>query len=428
MEEKDYKELILNSIAKIERSGMKLGLHRMKAVLEILGNPEKNLRVIHVAGTNGKGSVCAYLNSILSKRYKVGMYSSPGMIGFNDRIRVGEKFITYKKMYELYEYIIDKWKSSFPKSNDNLSFFEIFTVIAILYFVENNVDVTIFEVGLGGRFDATNIFDSKLVSVITKISKDHTNILGNKIEEIAYEKAGIIQKDDMVISYKQDINAEKVIKSVCEYNCANIRILDEDKLIIKDVNHKYTKFSYKKYNNICMKMLGEHQVYNAALAIEVADFLKKDKEININSEDIKTGIEATVWAGRLEWIKENVLLDGAHNVDGMKSLIDYIKKSKLKNLKFLLGILKDKDFSDMIKMLENIEATYYITKVPIDMKESNTEYIAKSFTKRKIIVIEDYKLALKEIIKNLSNDEILVVSGSLYLVSAIREEILENEI
>lgn len=418
-------DLIINGISKIERSGMKLGLHRMEEILKLFGNPEKKLRVIHIAGTNGKGSVSSYLRTVLSQKYKVGMYSSPGMISFNDRIRINDDFITYQEMYGLYKNVWDKWLENNPNSNDNLSFFEILTVVSLIYFEKNNVDFVIMEVGLGGRYDGTNIFAKKELSIITKIGLDHTDILGDTLEKIAYEKAGIIQQDDEVICYPDKQEVLDVISNVAKEKNANMTILNSND--IKDYNlfAKYSVFSYKDYSNLKIKMLGEHQIYNACLSLLVIENMQKRNIINLTDDQIRKGIENTVWAGRLEWLTDNILIDGAHNIDGVTSLINYLEKQKYKKLKILLGILTDKDYKEMITILENLDANFYLTKVPIEIKKSSTEDLKNSFVK-KVEVIDDYKEAVTTILKDLKQDETLLITGSLYLISAVRKFILEN--
>lgn len=423
--EKICEELIINSVSKIERSGMKLGLHRMEKILKLLDNPEQNLKVIHIAGTNGKGSVSSYITTTLSQKYKVGMYSSPGMISFNDRIRVNNSFITYLEMYNLYMYIHDLWKDNNPSSDDNLSFFEILTAVALVYFQKNDVDFVVMEVGLGGRYDGTNVFEQKELSIITKIGLDHTNILGDSLEKIAYEKAGIIQQNDNVLIYPAENNVQEVIENVAKQQDAILKVVDFSKITIKEVGYRYNIFDYGKYKNIYLKMLGEHQIYNATVALVALENLKERKVIDISDEDIVKGLETTTWAGRLEWVTDRVLIDGAHNIDGVESLVDYLQRNKINNVKMLLGILTDKDYSEMISIFEKLEAEFHITKVPIEMRESSLVELSKEFS-QEVTLHKNYSVALEQLMKNLKQNDILVISGSLYLIAAARKEILEK--
>lgn len=415
--------LIINYVSKIERTGMKLGLHRMETILKIFKNPEKDLKVIHIAGTNGKGSVSSYLTTTLGAKYKVGMYSSPGMISFNDRIRINNEFISYSEMYKLYLDVVTEWEKNNPNCSDNLSFFEILTVVALLYFSRNSVDFVVMEVGLGGRYDGTNIFDEKELSIITKIGLDHTAILGDTLEKIAYEKAGIVQGNDNVVIYHADNNVFNVIADVAKEKNAQLEMLKLEEIEIKEINEKYSIFSFRNYENIKIKMLGRHQIYNAALACLALDNLKERNIINLTQDEIISGLSDTMWPGRLEWVQDNILLDGAHNIDGVRSLVNYLTTIKDKSIKILLGILSDKDYKEMIEIFETVADDFYVTKVPLEIKESSSECLAQCFTK-KVTVIENCYEALDCVKKNLTNNEILVVSGSLYLISALREKLV----
>ncbi|MBF0713350.1 bifunctional folylpolyglutamate synthase/dihydrofolate synthase [Gemella sp. GH3] len=418
-------DLIINSISKIERSSMKLGLHRMEAILELFDNPQNSLNVIHIAGTNGKGSVSSYITTTLSKKYRVGLYSSPGMVSFNDRIRIGNQYISYYDMYNLYKEVENLWQQNYPNSSNNLSFFEILTVVAINYFARNNVDFVVMEVGLGGRFDGTNVFSNKELSIITKIGLDHTDMLGDSVEKIAYEKAGIIQKSDNVVLYPNSYEINSVIEEVAHINNANVSILNNKNIVIKEINTKYSIFDFTNYKDIKIKMLGEHQVYNASLAILALEDLRSRERVELSNEEIRLGIEQTIWAGRLEWLGENILLDGAHNIDGVNSLINYIKNSGLKNVKLLLGILADKEYKQMAKIFESVSQDISIVPVPIDIKRSNVKELSSAFTAN-VKVFDNYEQGLSDVISNLKKDETLVVSGSLYLISAVRKKLLDK--
>lgn len=416
--------LLVSSSYKIERSGMKLGLHRMERILSLLNNPQKNMKVIHIAGTNGKGSVSSYLKDVLKTKYKVGMYSSPGLISFNDRIRINDTFITYKKAYSLFTDIQNIWKENNPNCNDNLSFFELLTAVALVFFKEQNCDFIIMEVGLGGRFDGTNVFEEKLLSIITRIGLDHTAILGNTIEKIAFEKAGIIKDNDNVIIYPAQKSVIKVIADICKEKNSILIILDESDINILNITERESSFSFKNYKNVTIKMLGEHQIYNCSLALLALENLKERNIIDISNREIINSLKQSSWAGRLEWIKPNILLDGAHNKDGMNSLVDYLNKQHFKKLKILIGILEDKDYKDMIKKLETVDAEFFVTTVPIAIKDSSADKIISCFSNKNITSYSNFEIALQTLLPKLKEDEILLISGSLYLVSEVRQYIL----
>ena len=418
-------ELLITASYKIERTGMKLGLHRMEHVLALFNNPEHDLKVIHVAGTNGKGSTCSYIKDILKTKYRVGLYSSPGMLSFNDRIRVNDDFIPYKEAYRLFKEVVKVYDANRPDPSDKLSFFEIITTVALLYFREQKTDFVIMEVGLGGRYDGTNIFKEKLLSIITKIGLDHTTILGNSLEKIAYEKAGIIQENDNVLIYPADNNVVDVISNICKEQNANFSILDENNIEIKDIGARGNKFSFRNID-YTTKMVGQHQIYNACLALAAIFSLRSRGIIDIDDKIINSTLAASTWAGRLEWIRPNILLDGAHNNDGINSLVNYLSVNNFPKLKILLGILEDKDYKDMVAKLKTISAEFSATKVPIEIKESNLDNLVHSFGDTVVTKYDNYDLALSSLIPSLKDDEVLLITGSLYLISAVRAEILEN--
>ena len=418
-------ELLITSSYKIERTGMKLGLHRMEHILELFDHPEKDLKVIHVAGTNGKGSTSSYIKDVLKTKYRVGFYSSPGMLSFNDRIRVNDEFISYKEAYRLFKLVQETYDKNNPDPNDKLSFFEIITGVALLFFRDQKTDFVIMEVGLGGRYDGTNIFKNKELSIITKIGLDHTAILGDSLEKIAYEKGGIIQENDHVLMYPAKDSVVNVIKDICEEKHATLNILDASDIEIKEVNARGNVFSFKN-GTYSTKMVGEHQVYNASLALSALFNLRERGIIDIDNSIIKEALAESVWVGRLEWIRENILLDGAHNNDGIDSLVAYLNKQQFSKLTILLGILEDKDYKDMIGKLKTVSAKFSATKVPIEIKESNLDNLIASFGDTHVTKYENYEAALANIIPNLENDEIFLITGSLYLISAVRKEILEK--
>ena len=281
------------------------------------------------------------------------------------------------------------------------------------------------EVGLGGRYDGTNIFKEKLLSIITKIGLDHTAILGDSLEKIAYEKAGIIQENDNVLIYPANDSIVDVISNICKEKNAKLSILDENNIEIKDIGAHGNKFSFRNID-YTTKMVGQHQIYNACLALAAIFNLRSRGIIDIDDKTISSALALSTWAGRLEWIHPNILLDGAHNNDGIGSLVNYLSANNFPKLKILLGILEDKDYEDMVTKLKTIPAEFSATKVPIEIKESNLDNLVRSFNDTFVTKYENYELALSKLIPNLKSDEVLLITGSLYLISAVRAEILEK--
>ena len=363
---------ILRYLYSLENSRIKLGLKNIKTLLKKINNPEKELKIIHVAGTNGKGSVCAMLSSILQEAgYKVGMYTSPHLKRFNERVRINNTLITDK---EIVEYFL-KIKPEIT----NQSFFEITTALALLYFSEKKVDFAVLEVGLGGRLDATNV-SKPLVSVITNVGLEHTDILGQKIEKIAKEKAGIVKKNVPVVTGAKG-RALETIKKIT---------LNKKTILIK--NKKYEKnenntFDINSYKNLKFDFLkGNFQIENASIEITTIETLNKYYKLKINKNQIKKGLEKAKWPARMQFVSKNVLVDCAHNLSGFQSLkkeLLLIKKQRnIENFVFVVAILNDKDIEAMLKTISPLVSTIIFTK-PDNKRASSINELASIFKKNK---------------------------------------------
>ena len=395
-----YKK-ILKYLYSLESSKIKLGLKNIQILLNKLDNPEKNLKCIHVAGTNGKGSVCAMIFYALKEAgYKVGLYTSPHLKKFNERIRINDNLITDK---EIVEYFL-KVKSHVT----NQSFFEITTAMAFLYFKDKNVDFVVLEVGLGGRLDATNVV-IPLVSVITNIGIEHTEFLGKTINKIAFEKAGIIKNNVPVVTAAKG-NALKVIKNIAKQKNAPL-------------------FLVKKFDNVNFKYLnGSYQQWNKNIALTTIDTLKKFNLLKINQRQIKNGIKKTNWEGRLQFISKNVLVDCAHNPSGFevlkKELVIIKKQKNIKNLIFVIGILKDKDITTMLKTINSLILEIIFTKSKNEKASNPLELLSifKKLNKNKKIqtkIINNPKKALNYAKKIANKEDLVVVAGSIYMVGEV---------
>ena len=386
---------VIKSIYELEKHGIKLGLYNIKLLLNKLNNPHKTLKIIHVAGTNGKGSVCAIIASILQEAgFKVGMYTSPHLRRFSERILINSKEIPKKDIVRLYNKVKKYYK--------NQTFFEFVTAMAFLYFKQKKVDFLVLEVGLGGRLDATNVVDP-LISVITNIGLEHTDYLGKTISSVAYEKAGIIKRNKPVV-FGYNYKALKVIKKVCKRK--NSRLF-----LVKKSSQKNLKLNLK----------GDFQLDNAAIALTTIDTLKKFYNIKITKKNIKDGLIKVKWPGRFEFIEKNVLVDCAHNPTGAFALRKEILKikSNYKKIILVIGILKDKDIAGILKQLVPLANKVIITKAKINRAaepKKLAEYIKKDF---KIIV--DVKKALNYAKSIAQKNDLVLVTGSCFVVGeAIR--------
>ena len=391
----------LEYLYSLESFKIKLGLENIQNLLNKIGNPEKQLKFIHVAGTNGKGSVCAMIFYILKEAgYKVGLYTSPHLKRFNERIRVNEHFITDKE-------IVDYFLKVKPYIT-NQSFFEITTAMAYLYFKDNNVDFVVLEVGLGGRLDATNVV-VPLASVITNIGLEHTELLGNSVEKIAFEKAGIIKNNVPVVAGAKG-NALDIIKKIAKEKNAPLFLIKK---------YKKIKFNY---------LNGTFQQENKNITLTTIDILKKFHPIKISQMQIKNGLKKTQWSGRFQFISKNVLVDCAHNPSGFdvlrKELLIIRSQKRIKKFIFVIGILKDKNIKTMLKIMFRLILKIIFTKSRHE-KASKPQYLLKIFNrinKNKSIktkIIENPKKALNYAKKIAGKDDLVVVTVYIYMVGEI---------
>lgn len=377
-----------------------LELDRINKIMDLLGNPQNNIKIIHVAGTNGKGSTCAIINQILIENgFKTGLFTSPHLVKYNERIKINNRSISDEKFYELVTNI-----DTFAKDNKlSLTEFEILTAVMYKYFYDEAVDYAVIEVGLGGRFDATNIIKKPILSVITSISKDHTERLGNTVEKIAFEKAGIIKNDIPVIVNKEN-KGMSVIYKVAKQKKSEI-IYPKRAAIKYENNRNLMKYGNKVYE---LSLLGKNQVQNASLALCVADVLglKDKKKMNCALKKVK-------WNARFEYIKDkNILLDGCHNPDGAsvlrKNLNFYFPNEKRI---FVYTSLKNKDFISVQKKLFRAGDKIYHYRI------NDKKFISVSdiiYDAESIDITE-----LMELLNNEEREELLIICGSLYALGDI---------
>lgn len=403
--------------------GIRPGLSRMNSLLSYLGNPEKDLRFVHIAGTNGKGSTATALANILSEAgYKTGLYTSPYVARFLERIQVDLTPVSEELFAEAVTEIVPYIEK--VQDDDAFTEFELITAAAFLCFKWENCDITVLEVGLGGRLDATNVIKKPAVEIITSLSLDHTAILGNTIEKIAYEKCGIIKDDTSVVcSYGQEAGALDVIrKTVAERGCELI-IPDADSLKILHSDIFGTDFIYKS-NQYRLNMAGEHQLKNMTAAIEAAQVLNKN-EFKISQKNFYDGISKTVLLARIEILQKNplVILDGGHNTDGISALVKLLKSALPdKKLTVILGMMADKDVDACVKLLCEI-SDRIICVTPENaraIKASRLAEIAEKYccnTFSADMLTDVYP----DILKTLKEDEALLICGSLYLAGEVKQ-------
>lgn len=425
----NYQEA-LEFIEKSHKFGMRLGLENSFKLLELLGNPQDKLKFVHVAGTNGKGSVCSFISNTLKEQgYKVGLYTSPYLEDFTERIRLNGENIPKEDVARIVTLMKDKIEIMVQEGFAYPTEFEIETAMAFYYYYEQKSDYVVLEVGLGGRFDATNVIKTPLASVIVSLSLDHIGILGDTLGKIAYEKAGIIKEDGITVVYKQEKEAEDVIKEVCKGKNNKYVEANFNDMVIKksDINSQIFDCIIlgEKFKNMEISLIGEHQVNNAILALTVIKVLKDIRKVEISEDSIRKGLLETKWPGRIEKIKDNptFIIDGAHNEDGAKSLSKALEKHfKDKKMTLLIGMLKDKDIDSVLEILMD-KFDKVITTTPNSDRAISCEELKEKIEKyvEDVTAICDIDDAVKYVLENAKEDEVIISAGSLYMIGTVRK-------
>lgn len=404
---------------KLRLIGSRFGTDCEKELLSLLGNPQDKLRFIHVAGTNGKGSFCSMMSSVLQKQgYKVGLYTSPYIVVFNDRIRVNGLPIAEDDINDLFERVRQKADTmKTPPSS-----FDFITAAAFLWFYETKCDIVVLEVGLGGRYDSTNVIKNSLLSVITGIAFDHTEILGDTIEKIAWEKAGIIKENCPALYGGNDEKALNVIKNECEEKHSELTVKNPDSLKILSTTLDGTEFEFngKEY---FIRLLGLYQPANAATVLAAIDVLRKHG-FEISETAVKDGLSSAVWQARFEKIADEpvMLYDGGHNPQGVRAAVESVRAYfGDKKINLLVGILADKAHGEMAEELAKI-ADRVICIAPPSPRALPAEALAEEFceaganARAANSIKEGVKIAL-------SYKKPVLVIGSLYSYNDVTESV-----
>lgn len=421
-------EEAMKYITEVGNFGSNYGLERTYKLLEHLGNPERDLKLIHIAGTNGKGSTTSMITEILmGEGYKVGMYTSPFIEEFEERIQINRNNIPKESLAILMDEIKVAVDKVIEAGYNHPTEFEIITVLMLLYFKKENIDFGVIEVGLGGTLDSTNVI-KPIIQVITSISFDHTNLLGNTLEKIAREKVGIIKKGIPTVIYPQQEEVLKVIKNKCFEMDSELYIANNENLKFKNIVNLDKPYQLLKYNNeidILLPLLGEHQIINLSVAMQAIEVLNNKNIIDISIANIVKSIKNVSWKGRLEVLSNNpyVVIDGAHNIQGIKTLSRNIKKYfKYENLYLILGILADKDVEEMIKIITPMaKKVYSVTPNSIrgELAESLKDEVSK-FNKN-CKAFDKYEEAYLEALNDASEKDLILASGSLYMIGDMRK-------
>ena len=337
----------------VSKYGSVLGLESMRELLHRLGDPQNELKFIHISGTNGKGSVLAYLSTILSGAgYRTGRYISPTLFSYRERIQVDGEYIEKESLARHVTAIAAAAEEMQKAGLPSPTAFEMETALAFLYFKEKRCDIVTLEVGCGGLLDATNVITTTLMEVIASISMDHTDLLGDTLAKIAAQKAGIIKPDTMVVSAQQKSEAAQVIEDTCKEQHCTLQMVDESKISNVHYGAEGQTFSYKTWENVAISLAGSYQIKNAALALEGVEALRK-LGYALSDQQVREGLLHTAWRGRFTTLRRDptVIIDGAHNPAAALELKESLERYfPGKTLYFVMGMFKDKDYAQVIDL------------------------------------------------------------------------------
>ena len=406
---------------------MSLGLERITELLDRLGNPQQRLRFVHVAGTNGKGSTCALMASILQAAgYKTGLFTSPYIERFEERIRMNGASISLEDLRKVTLQVRDVAESM----QEHPTEFELMTAVAFLHFAQCECEIVVAEVGLGGRLDSTNVIDVPEVALIAPISYDHCALLGNSLTEIAEEKAGIIKKAGAVVSAPQEQEAANVLRQRAEAQHASLGFVDP-----AAINGPNDNFSYKSYEHLTLSLQGSYQRFNAALAIEGCEVLRK-QGWNITEKAIRDGLLGAHWAGRFEVMQAqpDIIVDGAHNIHAAKQLAKELEtRYPLRRILFCLGVMADKDYPAMLDIYAPLAKAFVCYRPNMDLALPANELAfaamralanlpEESYGQGCVVVAADSpEDAIRQVLGFAGEYDVVCCCGSLYGIAAVKD-------
>lgn len=405
-------------------NGQKESLDRLFKLLDRLGNPHKNLKYIHITGTNGKGSTSALFYSVLKEAgLDVGVFTSPHLEKVNERIRINDDMISdeaYIRIVEEMEPIILELEEEL---DEKFYAFELLTTVAFIYFQEKQPDIILLEAGIGGRLDSTNVIENSLVSVITSIGLDHMKVLGDSKEAILYEKAQILKPNGRLVVGPIDSLLERIARDRAEAVNGLVTFIQKEAIIIHETTLEQQVFDFKEWKNITLSMVGKHQIENACLVLEAYKTLVA-KGLPISKEAVFAGLKKAHWPGRFEKISDEPLfyIDGAHNQAGVSRLVETLEDTFPDNkFYFVVGMMQDKEYETMLKQVGHL-AKEFILVSPDPYRGFDVDEVAESLEKQgfKVVTKTDVQEVMSYIQENISKDETVIQFGSLYLVGDIK--------
>lgn len=408
-------------IHSISCRGSKPGLERISGMMEQLGNVQDTLKFVHIAGTNGKGSVSAMLSSVLTAAgYRTGLFISPYVMRFNERMQINGVPISDEELAEVVEAV----RPAADALPDGATEFEVITAAAFLWFARQKCDIVVLETGLGGRLDATNLIKEDECAVLTNIGMDHTEYLGNSLEQIAWEKSCIIKREAPVVAYRSDPEAMKVIRATAKEQEAVLHTADFSKITSLSADLDGQRFRYKTFPELRIRLLGDHQLKNAAVALETVAVLRK-RGWEISDEALAAGMAGARWPARFEVLSREplVIVDGAHNVQGMESLCAAVERYLPgRRVVCLTGVLADKDWKPMMDRLKTV-ATDFVAVTPDSPRALGGVRLARYLTDREhwVSVADDIHTGMTGALERAKvTGGVVVACGSLYMAADVR--------
>lgn len=402
----------------VSEGGSVLGLDNMRELLKRLENPQDSLKFVHISGTNGKGSVLAYVSAVFKEAgYRTGRYISPTLFSYREKIQVNERFIGREDLACLTAKVKKAAEEMKNSGKGSPTIFEIETALAFLYFVEQKCDIVILETGLGGALDATNVITTSVMEVITSISMDHMEFLGDTLGKIALQKAGIIKPHTSVVSAMQETEAAEVILDVCRKKECICNMVDPKQIEHISYGCDGQSFSYKNWNNIKISLMGSYQIKNAALALEAIEALR-ELGYQLNDNAVYQGMKKAVWKGRFTIISKEpfIIMDGAHNQAAAEELVRSLKLYYPgKKFYYIFGMFRDKDYHQVIRLTAPL-AEYIITvETPENPRALPAEELKKAVAEVNPSVEDagSLRMAVNQVMEQIDKDAVIVIFGSL---------------
>ena len=407
--------------------GSKPGLERTFALLEKLGNPQNELKFIHIGGTNGKGSTAAMLSTILEKAgYRVGLYTSPFIVRFNERMQIDHNQIDDDELAALTEEI----RPYADAMEDKPTEFELITALAMLYFARHKCDAVVLEVGMGGELDSTNVISAPEVAILTAMGMDHVRELGPTMADVARAKAGIIKSGCSVVSYGGNAEADSVFAEVCAQRGVTLRTPEFSAIVPGDFDLDGQRFSYKNWENMSIPLVGRYQMNNAAVVLETVGLLR-EKGWKIADEDVREGMRITRWPARFEILQRDpvFIVDGGHNPHGIRATAESLERLfPGRKFTFVTGVMADKDVEEILGLIVPLAARFFTVK-PCNPRAMDAEVLAERIRALGVEAFSCGSVAegVKRAIEVEGKDGVACALGSLYMSGEVKECFADNK-